>query len=58
MKEERKREYQENPIPTLPPATPPHPDDELQKVPHTTVRILKPQSRLEPVLNIGGRLGK
>ena len=38
-KEGRKPEYQEK-----------TPDDELQKMPHTTARIFKPQPRLESVL--------
>ena len=37
MKEGRKPEYPEN-----------IPGDELQKMPHTTVRRVKPQARLEP----------
>ena len=38
MKEGRKPEYPEK-----------TPGDELQKMPHTTARRLKPQARLEPV---------
>ena len=38
MKERRKPEYPEK-----------TPDDELQKIPHTKARRVKPQARLEPV---------
>ena len=39
MKEERKPEYTEK-----------TPDNDLQKMPHTTTRKFKPQARIEPAL--------
>ena len=47
MKEVRKPEYPEK-----------TPGDELQKMPHTKARRVKPQARLDPAHIIGGRQGK